>query len=190
MSMEHNENSPVLVNPELTCPPEILKSQVALPVTYFGFDHQANRGTIEVHFAVADDVKAFFELANNIQFPIEKVVPASDPAYKWDDDKLMVSNVSSGFNYRLVAGTNQVSLHGRGLAFDINPQQNPYIRYKNGEVVVAPAGATWDNTKPGTLFSNHPLVVFMLERGWEWGGDWTEQSGRIDYQHFQKPLTT
>ena len=101
----------------------------------------------------------------------------------------MNANVSSGFNYRLVSGTNRVSPHGQGLAFDINPRQNPYIRYQDGKVIIYPDGAVWDINKPGTLFHDHPLVRFMLGRGWEWGGNWLEQSGRIDYQHFQKSLT-
>lgn len=185
--MEHNKNLLVLANPEQTCPPEILRNQVPLAVVYRGFDNQNHTGRIEINNIATEDVKAFFDLASKLRFPIEKISPASSPTYQWDDEKLMAANVSSGFNYRLVTGTDKVSLHGQGLAFDVNPRQNPYIRYKAGETIIAPEGATWDINQPGTLYNDHPLVKLMLNRGWEWGGNWTLETGRIDYQHFQKP---
>ncbi|HVC35879.1 MAG TPA: M15 family metallopeptidase [Candidatus Dormibacteraeota bacterium] len=187
MSAEYGKLPPVLENPEKPCPTEILRQQIALPVTYYGFDRKSHSGLIEVNLTVVDDVKAFFDLALELNFLIEKVVPASNSDYQWDDNKLMAANVSSGFNYRLIAGTDKVSLHGHGLAFDINPRQNPYIRHESGEIIVAPTGAVWEPDKSGTLSDNHPLVQFMLECGWEWGGNWSQDSDRTDYQHFQKP---
>jgi hypothetical protein len=176
----------IQTNPEAPCPARILNQQVTLAVDYLDFTGDLRHGSIEINKAVADDVKAFFEQALALKFPIEQVAPASDPAFRWDDDKLMAANVSSGFNYRLIAGTNQPSLHGQGLAFDVNPRQNPYIRFANGSKIVAPKGAAWQPDLPGTLSATHPLVRFMLNRGWEWGGSWSADSGRIDYQHFQK----
>ncbi len=180
------KNVPIKSNPEFNCPPEILNQQVALSVQYFGFDGINHFGVIEVNHSVVDEVKQFFVLANQLKFPIEKVSVASDIPYKWNDEQLMRANVSSGFNYRLVAGTDNISMHGQGLAFDINPRQNPYIRYENGRAIVAPKEAVWNSSNPGTITNNHPLVQYMTEKGWEWGGNWTIESGRIDYQHFQK----
>ena len=188
MSGEQSESVRVLSNPELSCPPEILKLQVLLTVLHYGFDGQRHSGIIEVHKALADDVDAFFKFASDSNFPIEHVVQAGDPAYLWNDDKLMAANASSGFNYRLIAGTTNTSLHGQGLAFDINPRQNPYMRYSESKVIVAPEGASWNPDVPGTLSAKHPLVRFMLERGWEWGGSWNQDSGRVDYQHLQKQI--
>lgn len=186
MSIESGYDRQVLTNPDIACPPEILKQQVAVEAKYVGFDDLPVSGVIEVNEAVAGDVKAFFEQTVLLNFPIEKVAPASSRPYEWNDDALMEANVSSGFNYRLIAGTDTPSLHGKGLAFDVNPRQNPYIRYKGRQEIVAPAGAIWQPDQPGTLSAEHPLVKFMIERGWEWGGNWTAESGRIDYQHFQK----
>ena len=186
--MNSAENLPIKPNPELKCPPEILDKQVALAIKFYGFDGQYHDGIIEINRLVVDDIEQFFAIAIKLKFPIEKVSPASDALYEWNDEQLMMANVSSGFNYRLVAGTDNVSLHGQGLAFDINPIQNPYIRYKNGQVIVAPKSATWEPGMPGTLTNNHPLVILMKEKNWEWGGDWKVESGRIDYQHFQKQI--
>jgi peptidoglycan L-alanyl-D-glutamate endopeptidase CwlK len=185
---ENQKYGGVFPNPEQSCPPEILKQQASLEVSYLDFDGATHSGIIEVNERVADDVRAFFEQALALNFPIGMVAPASDISYKWNDDRLMEANVSSGFNYRLIAGTDTPSLHGSGQAFDINPRQNPYIRYEYNQEIVAPIGAVWQPTEPGTLSAQHPLVEFMIERGWEWGGNWSAESGRVDYQHFQKRL--
>lgn len=182
------EQRGIVTNPELSCPPEILKQQVVIEVKYVGFNGVPASGAIEVNEAVAGDVEAFFEQAVQLHFPIEKVAPAGDSPFEWNDNVLMEANVSSGFNYRLIAGTDTPSLHGKGLAFDVNPRQNPYICYKDGQEIAAPTGAIWQPDQPGTLSAEHPLVQFMIERGWEWGGNWTAESGRIDYQHFQKDI--
>lgn len=182
--LSHNEA--VSQNPESICPQDILQDQRLLEVEYFGFDSSLHLGQIVVAESVASDVEAFFEEALRIKFSIAKVIPAADPRYRWDDEKLMSDNVSSGFNYRLIAGTEKPSKHALGLAFDINPVQNPYIRYKNGHKIVQPPRAKWGMARPGTLYAGHSLVKFMAGLGWEWGGNWTPESGRTDYQHFQK----
>jgi peptidoglycan L-alanyl-D-glutamate endopeptidase CwlK len=182
-------NAAILTNPSLECPPEIIQELVQLPVHYWNFTDQVCHGTIEVHRDVASDVAGFFDLAYETHFPIERVVRASDEPYKWDDDKLMAANTSSGFNYRTIAGSTILSHHSRGLAFDINTRLNPYIRYTEGREIIAPDGAVWEPGAPGVLSKEHPLVQFMIKRGWIWGGDWTfENNGMIDYQHFQKDL--
>jgi hypothetical protein len=186
MSEQNPDALRVRSNPDMPCPSEILRAITPLEIAHYGFDGSSQTGVIEVHEAVAVDVADFFALAAQYHFPVERVVRASD--FNWDDDLLMIANASSGFNYRLIAGTNRVSQHGLGLAFDVNPLQNPYIRGERGVEIVAPAGAAWNPALPGTLSAEHPLVRFMLERGWEWGGNWPPASGRTDYQHFQKSI--
>lgn len=192
MTFERPDQSPVeplhqvLDNPLRPCPREILQRQVALEVLYKGFDAKVHCGIMEIDKELAADVAAFFDLAFALDFPVQKVVAASDPAYQWDDDKLMADNASSGFNYRPIAGSDRLSPHARGRAFDINTRLNPYVRYQDEQVIVAPPGATWDPLIPGTLYGGHPLVEFMKSRGWEWGGDWLPEEGRVDYQHFQR----
>ena len=165
-------------------PKEILSQQDVLTVQYWGFDNLEHQGQIVINKLLSVEVQEWFELASRLKFPIEKVAPAV--LYDNDDDKLMALNVSSGFNYRKIAGTSKLSRHAMGRAFDINPRQNPYIRKEGSSVIIAPSGAVWDSSQPGTLFRTHELVRFMLDRGWIWGGDWSlEESGRIDYQNFE-----
>ncbi len=181
----------VASNPDRPTPPEIEWQIVPLEVEYIDFDGNLQQGTIEVNRDVYDDVKAFFEKALELKYPIEKVVKSSDTEYQWDDDKMMAANTSSGFNYRLIKDTDRPSLHGLGRAFDINTRLNPFIRHKDGVTAIDPPDGVYDPSLPGVLTTDHPLVLFMKERGWEWGGDWAkdvDEDGnyRIDYQHFQK----
>lgn len=174
-------------NPDNPCPDDIMRGLDVAEVAYIGFDETQHIGQIVMAKAVMPEVMAFFKRAYAMRFPIEKVVTAADPRYSWDDEKLMADNASSGFNYRLIAGSDRPSLHGRGLAFDINTRLNPYIRWEGDKKIVQPPGAVWDKEVAGTLHAEHPLVKLMEDFGWEWGGHWTKDSeGVIDYQHFQK----
>ncbi len=157
-----------------------------MEVSYISFDSKLHVGQIAIAQTLMPEVEAFFARAIELSFPIAKVVPAAE--YGWDDERLMAENVSSGFNYRLIAGLNNPSAHAKGLAFDINPMQNPYIRYLGDQTLIKPQGAVYDSLEQGTLTANHPLVKLMQGFGWEWGGEWPQSSGRVDYQHFQKQI--
>ncbi len=177
----------IVSNPDNPCPDEILQSLGLMEVQYLGFDGYLHKGQIVVATEVMAEVEAFFKNALEIKFPIEKVIPASTEPYKWDDQKLMADNVTSGFNYRVIAGTNRLSAHGLGKAFDVNTKLNPCIRFGKNKKIIRPLGSKWNKTIPGTLHAEHPLVKLMEGFGWEWGGNWTaEEDGIIDYQHFQK----
>ena len=175
-------------NPKSLAPQSVMDSMEIINVKYYGFDNKTHSGQIVMNKIVADDTKKFFQLAFDTKFPIEKVIPISSEKYKWDDAVSCADNNSSGFNYRLVAGTNKLSKHSMGMAFDVNPVQNIYIRYDQNlkETFRAPVGGVYDRNISGTLTHDHPLVVLLRNLGWDWGGDWVAESGRIDYQHFEK----
>lgn len=161
-------------------PADIHDALVALVVPYVGFDGLEREGLMVVHRDVAADVEELFKEMRRQRFPLESVVPASDPRFDWSDEAMMAANNSSGFNYRTIAGTNRLSYHAFGRAIDLNPALNPYVR--GGRI--EPPGATYNLEKPGTIGSDSFIVAFLEARGWTWGGRWTEP---IDYQHFQKP---
>ena len=177
-------------NPANKAPPEIIRAQRVLPVSYYGFDGALHEGQMVVHEEAVSDVRAFFALARELEFPIAKVIPISDARYAWDDDRSCADNNTSGFNYRLVTGSgSRPSNHAFGRAFDVNPLQNPYIRYdaEGNELFRIPVQGRHDESAPGTLTRGHPLVMLMNKRGWKWGGSWTPRGGPVDYQHFEKP---
>lgn len=167
------------------CPHEIIVAQEIIDVEYFGFDGELHRGQLVLDRRLADDVQEVFALAKEIKFPLERVIPASNPDFfrngKWDDEVLMDKNITSAFNYRTITGQQKMSNHARGWAIDINPRLNPYIH--NG--ITKPEGATYNLSIQGTLSAEHPVVLKFKELGWIWGGDWTSLK---DYQHFEKTL--
>lgn len=136
------------------------------------------QGQIIVDARLEDDLYEIFDLIDKLKFPIGKVIPIV--AYRWEDGDSMAGNNSSGFNFRVIAGTNKISLHSFGRAIDINPVQNPVI-YPTG--IIAPAGATYRPQNKGTFTVNHPIVQEFTKRGWHWGGNFEQPK---DYHHFEK----
>lgn len=176
--------STLLVRPRITfpsCPQEILRAQRLLTIQYHSFDGRCHEGRLMVHELIADDVRDIFRELLYMDFPITKMIPLSDPYYDWNDEHSMNDDNTSGFNYRTIAGTDRLSLHGYGLAIDINPRRNPCIRGQE----VSPRGARYDPTVYGTIIHGSPVVEVFLDHGFVWGGHWEEIK---DYQHFEKPV--
>ena len=156
-------------------PPEILAHQTLLDLPFVNFDGQTQTGQIVVARDLADEVAEIF--AEIYGFPIAQMTPVI--TFSWDDDASMQANNCSGFNYRRKVGKGELSAHAQGRAVDINPRQNPYIR---GDLTL-PAGALYDESRPGTLLADGIVVRAFEARGWEWGGRWTKL---LDYHHFEK----
>lgn len=179
----------VETNPYSECPPEILQHIIGVKIIYLAFDGFDKEGVIEVHKDLKKDVQDFFSLAYDIGFPLTRVSPASKAKIPFDDNDIMAQNMSSGFNYRMVDGTNELSLHALGRAIDINPKLNPCHLYDGGKrTETKPSNWRYRYKEHigGEFDTNHELVQFMRSRDWEWGGDWTPESGRVDLHHFQK----
>ena len=156
-------------------------------VNYIDFDgNKHDDGELIVFDAIAPRVHQVFEELSELKFPIEKI--KSLQHYDGDDNRSMDDNNSSSFNFRPIAGSTTVSMHGYGLAIDINPLQNPFITFneKDGTAQIQPS-AGWQflnrrNQKPGMV---EPLVSLFAKNGFTiWGGSWTTP---IDYHHFQPP---
>ena len=174
--------------PESRCSKDILSSQRLIEVYYFDFEGEECRGQIVVHKDVEEDIKKVFSFIYESKFPVSKVIPISDVRYSRDDDLSCADNNSSGFNYRKKVGNSELSNHSYGRAVDINPTQNPYIKYnkQSKEIFRIPINAKYIKQNAGTLTADSEIVKLFKELGWEWGGDWDVSSGRIDYQHFEK----
>jgi peptidoglycan LD-endopeptidase CwlK len=160
-------------------PQSVIKNLRIVDVYYYGFDNKLHKGQLIVHKEVVLDIIEIFEFIRESQFPVKKVVPISN--YGWSDEKSTMDNNTSAFNYRFISGTRVISKHAYGLAIDINPLLNPYI--KNGTSL--PANCVYDTTKAGTLSVDSQLVTEFKLKGWQWGGEWKSLK---DYQHFEKKL--
>jgi hypothetical protein len=178
-------------NPESPAPQKVIDAIEIILVEYLSFDGLLHRGQIAINKSLVSDLQKFFAKALEIKFPIEKVIPISCDKYKWNDEISCNDNNSSGYNFRLVLGTTRMSKHSEGVAFDINPVQNIYVRYDADmkEIVRYPTFGVYNEKINGTLVSGDPLVTLMKSLGWEWGGDWTPETGRVDYQHFEKKVS-
>ncbi len=165
----------------LLAPQILLDDIISLNVDFFDFFGEKQSGVIEVHNSIQNDIQELFRLIFKLQFPIHSVKPISE--YNFSDDDSMNANNTSAFNFRTVAmDPTRISHHGYGVAIDINPMQNPYIK---GNTVL-PSRGVYNVNQLGTLYDNHPIVIFMKERGFVWGGDW--EKPYVDYQHFEKSL--
>ena len=167
------------------CPQEIVGQQVGLHLPRWDFNGRSiapnSNETLEVNGQIAIQTIGFFLLAFDERFPAGPFTAASE--FDFDDDTLMKKNCTSGFNWRLIQGSNQLSKHAQGLAFDVNTVLNPYIRRQaKGKPIVQPERATYDPSLPGTFTPEHILVISAAKAGLVWGGSW--KSDVTDYQHF------
>lgn len=149
-------------------------------VTFRGFDRARHTGELLVNKTAAAAIVTVFHRLWDADFPIEQLhitTPAEAAAPPTGD-----GNNTSAFNCRPVRGqTSGFSQHAYGLAIDVDPFQNPYVK---GDRVL-PELASWyldrNRTAPGIITAGGPVVAAFRAIGWGWGGDW---HGLKDYEHF------
>jgi D-alanyl-D-alanine carboxypeptidase len=154
---------------------------------HVGFDGLLHLGEIVVMDAAADHVRRVFGLLVEMNFPIEKARLMN--YYNGNDDQAIADNNTSGFNHRNVEGGNALSLHAYGLAIDVNPKQNPYVRRNRSGIVhsVNPPSSIDYVSRPRSfanprLGMTESVVDLFAEHGFSvWGGYWPYE---VDYQHF------
>ena len=144
-------------------------------------------GEMVVNRAIATDVLDILKKLYEAKYPIERMRLID--YWDADDERAMRANNSSSFNFRFISHTHTVSKHGKGLAIDINPFQNPYVTYPNGKERISPAGsepyADRSSSLPHIITENDLCYRLFTAHGFTWGGHWKTLK---DYQHFQKAL--
>ncbi len=155
-------------------------------VLHIGFDGRAHRGELVVNQLVAEEILEIFMELYEKKYPIEQIRLIDD--YGADDEASMADNNTSGFCWREVAGGGSMSVHAQGLAIDINPLLNPYVKVNRdgSTTVLPPEGKKYlerNGRTPGMIMKGDACHEAFTSRGWEWGGDWTTLK---DYQHFYK----
>ena len=154
-------------------------------ILHTGFDGETKEGELVVNKAIADDVLAIFEELFRAKYPIEKVRLVDE--YDADDEASMSDNNSSAFNFRTISHTTTISKHGLGMAIDINPLYNPYVKTVNGALSIEPANAAAyvvsSDDNPYRIDHDDLCYKLFTEHGFTWGGDWVHSK---DYQHFEK----
>lgn len=156
-----------------------------LTVAYYGEGGEIKKGEIICNKAIASDLEDIFRNLFKARYPIESIRLVDD--FEADDIKSMQSNNTSCFNFRKVAGSNKLSKHALGLAIDINPLYNPYVKTKNGVTTVSPEeGRRYSDRKgdfPYKIDVDDLCYKEFIAHGFKWGGAWKSLK---DYQHFEK----
>ncbi|MCL2362085.1 MAG: M15 family metallopeptidase [Defluviitaleaceae bacterium] len=152
-----------------------------LTVTHVNFYGESTIGHLIVADEIGDEVLEIFEEIFEYGFPIYSIRLID--YFDASDYYSMAANNSHAFNFRYIAGTNIISRHGFGMAIDINPIQNPYIR---GNTIWPAAGAYYldrEYVRPGMIVPGSVVYYAFIGRGWIWGGNWTSPR---DYHHFER----
>jgi poly-gamma-glutamate synthesis protein (capsule biosynthesis protein) len=153
-----------------------------LDLPYVDFHGQSQRGQLVVARTVANALVEVFERLFTDRFPVAQMHRID--LFSADDGASMDANNCSAFNFRVIAGTERLSKHALGLAVDINPIQNPWV--KDGVVWPREGSRYLDRTRdaPGVIRRPGPVTAAFDAIGWEWGGDWEATK---DYHHFALP---
>ncbi len=143
-------------------------------------------GELVCHVAISEDLLQIFKALYEAAYPIERMRLID--LYEGDDERSMAANNTSGFNFRRVVGSRKLSSHSLGLAIDVNPLYNPYVRQRSdGSFTISPqAGKPYADrsaTFPYKIERDDLCYRLFRQHGFQWGGGWRRVK---DYQHFEK----
>ncbi|MBS4753530.1 M15 family metallopeptidase [Nocardioides sp. zg-ZUI104] len=149
-------------------------------VSFRGFDGAAHTGELVVAASAADDLVSVFAELFEAGYPIEEMrlpTTADLRAAPTGD-----GNNTAGLVCRASTGASSTwSAHAYGLAIDLNPFLNPYVK---GDLVLPELASAYldrTRTQPGIIHADDVVVRAFARIGWSWGGAWRSAK---DYQHF------
>lgn len=158
-----------------------------ITLLHYDLEGRIRLGELVCNKAIAADLVEIFRTLYAARYPIERMVLIDE--YNASDRASMLANNSSAFNFRFIAGTHVLSSHSRGMAVDINPLYNPYVKVREGRTTVDPPEAApyVDRTRdfPCKIDRNDLCYKEFIRHGFTWGGDWKSLK---DYQHFEKKI--
>lgn len=150
-----------------------------LTMSFLGFDGRPHTGEMLVHADVAADVVGVFGALFEAGFPLEEMrvvaAPELDLAPTGD------GNNTTAFVCRAARDQTRWSAHAYGLAVDVNPFYNPYVRDDLVLPELASAYLDRERERPGMVADGGPVVAAFDAIGWAWGGRWSEP---LDLMHF------
>ncbi len=156
-----------------------------LRVLHIGMNENTYVGEMIVNESTSEDVLEIMQELYRAAYPIEKMVLIDE--YGGDDEASMEANNTSAFNYRNISGSGKRSKHSYGLAIDVNPLYNPYVKNTADAAICQPQNAL-DYIDRNREFSykideNDLCYQLFTAHGFTWGGSWNSVK---DYQHFEK----
>lgn len=159
--------------------PVALEDLRYVTVTFWGFDDRPHTGEMLVHRDAAEPLTRVFRRLFELRFPIEDMRVTS--VEELNAPNTGDANATAAFVCRPTRGSSRWSEHAYGLAVDVNPFQNPYV--KDGDVTPGLATSYTDRSdvRPGMIVPGAGVVEAFAEIGWGWGGTWDDPK---DYMHF------
>ena len=152
-----------------------------LKLSYIDFEGSPQVGEMVCNKAIADDLVAIFRELYEARYPIRSIRLIDD--FGGDDEASMAADNTSCFNYRKKTGMRELSKHAQGLAVDINPFENPYVRPSRIRPAEAKAFADRSKDFPHKIDKEDLCYKLFRAHGFSWGGTWRSVQ---DYQHFEK----
>lgn len=166
---------------------QILSADLSyLRMLYYGPDQNTYIGEMIVNQQIKEDVLEIFQTLYENRYPIERMTLID--TYDADDQASMEANNTSAFNYRTIQGSSKLSNHSYGMAIDLNPKYNPYVKTgADGSISCQPQGsAAYADRSQDFAFKidrNDLAYQLFTQAGFTWGGNWNSVK---DYQHFEK----
>ena len=162
-----------------------------LKMLHVNFNGDYQVGEMIVNKSISDEVlgifKSLFQDGYQIysMYLIDNFWEKNAGTADWNS---IEANNTSCFCYRAATGGSKLSKHALGRAIDINPQQNPYVTYKDGKASCAHSNAAdyvsnRSSKKAHVITTSDKAYKAFTKKGWTWGGSWSSPK---DYQHFQK----
>ena len=152
-----------------------------LTLPYYDFEGQLQQGEMVCNVKIAKDLIAVFRELFEKQYQFCSIRLIDD--FGGSDEASMLANNTSCFNYRTKSGSSTLSSHALGLAVDVNPMQNPFV--KRGKVYPETATDFVDRNLDFAHKINTQDACYksFKAHGFRWGGLWRSAK---DYQHFEK----
>lgn len=163
-----------------------------LTVLHYNYNHEIQAGELIVNEELADDFANIFLQLFESGYEINSM-RLIDDFWMGDgiasDTESIKNNNTSAFCYRQIFGGSGLSNHAKGCAIDINPMENPYVSYSNGEPVWFPEYSKdyieRKPSEPHVITDEDLCYEIFTEYGFTWGGDWETPK---DYQHFERVM--
>lgn len=150
-----------------------------LTVSHYGFDGGFHTGEIIVNTSVAEDVVEVFAALHEARFPLEQMRVTTFEEI--DDHPTGDFNETGSFVCRPAVGSANWSQHAFGLAIDVNPFHNPYLKSDLVIPELASAYVDREDARPGMIFAGDVVTEAFASVGWSWGGNWNSLK---DWMHF------
>lgn len=161
-----------------------------LGILYYDFKHEVQNGELIVNESIAEDCLEIFRRLYEAEYEIASV-QLIDEYWAGDGDATDTASVdannTSAFCYRMTTSGKCLSNHALGCAIDINPRQNPYFDFVDGQAVWYHDGdedyLDRSDIKEHMITEEDLCYQLFAEYGFSWGGNWTNPK---DYQHFER----